>query len=378
MILIDLKLALFAVVLVAIAGLAGAWQLAARRSAWRRYGADRLQQTLEVVPFGMVVIDPGDAVVFSNAAARRLLGALGGGSPAALRQVLRRVNDPSQPEAQRSGLIHRPLPVRWWRYPLGERCTLLVLVDAGEQQRLVRQQQAFIGQLAHELRTPLTALVAHTEIARNPQTAEAVRRSSLETIQRETQRMARLVRDLLELHRLETTDDLPLQPTNVVLVAEEAVAQTILRVEERGLGLTFDADVALPLVLAQPDRLKQAFLNLLDNAVKYCRPGDTIAVRLEARPEGVRCVVQDTGPGIAAADLPHVAERLYRGRTEVEGSGIGLALVSEILRRHHASLSIESTTEGPASGTTVSWTLLYATTPPGQSNHTGTQDTKTA
>ena len=72
------------------------------------------------------------------------------------------------------------------------------------------------------------------------------------------------------------------------------------------------------------------FLNLLDNAVKYCRPDDAIRVRLEQRPSGVLCEVWDSGPGIAAVDLPHVVERLYRGRTDVEGSGIGLAAARRI------------------------------------------------
>jgi signal transduction histidine kinase len=355
MILLDLKLALFVAVLALAAVLIGAGRLAG----WSRRRRAGAWPALDTVPFGVIVTGHDGAVVFANRATRRLLGGEQVGS-IDLDGWVRRFDPPAQPDSARSGVIHRPLPLRWWRYPLDDHGALLVLADNAEQQRFVRQQQVFLGQLSHELRTPLTALVAHTALARDPGTAEPVRRSSLDTIARETQRMARLVRDLLELHRLETADDLPLQPTDLALVAEDAIAQVILLAEERGLRLSFDADSPLRPVLAQPDRLKQVFLNLLDNAIKYCRAGDTVHVRLEARPDGVHCLVRDSGPGIAADDLPRVAERLYRARTDVEGSGLGLALINEILRRHNTSLAIESTTTGPATGTTCHWLLPYA------------------
>jgi two-component system phosphate regulon sensor histidine kinase PhoR len=356
MILLDLKLTLFVAGLALLAALAGAAWLAGRGGR-RPSGA---WASLDVVPFGLIVTELDDTIVFANAAARRLLRGDQEGATADLRDWVRRFDVATQPEAARSGMIHRPLPLRWWRFPLENRGALLVLADNAEHQRLVQQQQVFLGQLSHELRTPLTALVAHTALARDPRTSEPIRRSSLDTIAGETQRMARLVRDLLELHRLETADDLPLQPTDLALVAEEAIAQVILLAEERGLRLSFEADAPLRPVLAQPDRLKQVFLNLLDNAIKYCRPGDSVQVRLEARPDGARCMVRDSGPGIDAAHLPRVAERLYRARTDVEGSGLGLALIGEILRRHHTSLLIESATTGPATGTTCLWVLPYA------------------
>jgi signal transduction histidine kinase len=313
----------------------------------------------DALPFGVVVTRADGDPLLSNTAARRLLNVAD--EEPLTNAALRRFSEPAQNDIARTGLLMaQQTPLRWWRYPLDDVGMLLVLADESDQQRFLQQQRAFIGQLSHELRTPLTSLAAHTEIVRSLQTTETVRSSSLETIERETKRMARLVRDLLELHRLETSADLSLQPTNLALVAEEAVAEIILQAEQRGLCVEYDAATPLPMALAQPDRLKQVFLNLLDNAVKYCRAGDTIKIRLEAQPDGVRCVIQDTGPGIPAADLPHVTERLYRGRTGVEGNGIGLALVSEIVRRHDATLLIESATE-VETGTKVSWTLHAAT-----------------
>lgn len=225
--------------------------------------------------------------------------------------------------------------------------------------RLARQHHAFIGQLSHELRTPLTALLAHAALARSPISSAAVRETSLATLEHEASRMARLVRDLLELHRLETGADLPLIPTNAVIIAEEATASVLGLADEREIEVVFAAAVGLPLVLGHPDRLKQVWINVLTNATRYCPPHATVTMHLSATAEGVLCQVADTGPGIAAADLPHVTEPLYRGRTSAEGSGLGLALVRQILHRHATSLHIESRTE-PPTGTTVWWVLPYA------------------
>jgi two-component system phosphate regulon sensor histidine kinase PhoR len=364
MILLDLKLALFSIIVPIVVGLVVVWYLARHRKALLRRGPISAWELCEPLPFGVIVVEASGAIAFTNAAARHLLRVIDADPRDAVQQILHQLAHDTTIMTARGGYISKPQPLRWWRYPLPDEHTLLVLSDEREQQQSARQQHAFVGQLAHELRTPLTALLTHTEIARDPRTPQHLRFTSMDTIERETQRMTRLVRDLLELHRLEVAPDFPLQPTDLALVAEDAIAQTILRAEEAGLSITFEADTVLPLVLAQPDRLKQVFLNLLDNATKSCRPGDSIRVHLEAQAEGVRCIVRDTGPGIPAAHLPHITERLYRVQADVEGNGIGLALVSEILRRHNTTLTIESSTQSPVSGTMMSWTLSYATPQP--------------
>jgi signal transduction histidine kinase len=359
MMLIDLKLALF-VALLLLAGCAATVWAGARRVLQRPASVNTaLADIHEELPLGLALLYPDGAVLHANAEAQRMLpgldvtSLLGGTS-------LRRDGEPPRRDTPSSGLITHPVALRWWCYPLDDQGTLLLLVDNGEYQRLVGRQHAFIGQLAHELRNPLTALIAHLDVVRNPATGEALRDRSLDTIQHEIHRLARLVRDLLELHRLEAGGDLALRPTNLLLVVEDALAQVYPRAEQRGAHMTLDAARPLPLVRAHADRLTQVFLNLLDNAVKFCRPGDSITVRLSVLPEGVRCAVADSGPGIADADLPHVRAALYRGRADVEGSGIGLALVDEIVRRHHAALEIESATDPARSGTVCSWTLPIA------------------
>jgi len=223
-----------------------------------------------------------------------------------------------------------------------------------------RVKDEFLATLSHELRTPLTAILAHVELLRGAAGLDAAQRSSVAFIHRETERIARLVGDLLELGRLNSAGELPLRPIDPLLAAEEAIAAVILAAEERRVEVELEAASPQPRVLADPDRIRQVFLNLLDNAVKYARPGDRVIVRLEPAPGRVRCVVRDSGPGIPAEHLAHVRERLYRGRRDVEGSGLGLALVDEILRLHNTELRLESRTDGPERGTLARFELAIA------------------
>ncbi len=119
------------------------------------------------------------------------------------------------------------------------------------------------------------------------------------------------------------------------------------------------------------DRLHQVFLNLLENALLYCRPGDRVTISLRRTPKGVECVVCDTGPGIPAEHLPHITRPFYRAAPQaVPGSGLGLAIVEEVLRRHGSRLEIESRTEGPERGTQVRFVLPAET---GASSHRARQ-----
>lgn len=170
--------------------------------------------------------------------------------------------------------------------------------------------------------------------------------------------MARLVNLMLELGRLETSAEIERRPVDLLALVEQAIAFTTPQAEEREIALSLQADTPLPPVVGDADRLMQVFLNLLDNVVKHCRPGDRAVVSLERAEEGVVCAVRDTGPGIPAEHLACVTRRFYRAAPEaVEGSGLGLALVEEILRRHGSHLEIESRTEGEETGTCVRFVL---------------------
>jgi len=250
--------------------------------------------------------------------------------------------------------------VRWWVHPsmAGD---VVLLWDVTAYHRTEEAAHVLLSTLAHELRNPLSTIRTHVEVLNLPDVPPDVYRQSLNILREETGRLARLVDQMLELGRLNMTPELDLRPSDVLAVVEQVLAVLQPRADEKGLTLNLVADTPMPTVLADPERLYQVFLNLLDNALSYCHPGDTITVTLKTRDEEIYCEVRDTGPGIPAAHLPHITRRFYRGTdARGQGSGLGLAIVEEILKRHGSILHIESHTQGPERGTRASFTLRKA------------------
>jgi signal transduction histidine kinase len=228
--------------------------------------------------------------------------------------------------------------------------------------RAARQMQVdFVANVSHELRTPLTAVKGTVETLRDGAVDDPqVRDRFLETVEGETDRLIRLVNDLLTLSRADS-EALTLQRETVDLVdlARHIVERVTPQAEGRGLQLRVEALPDALLCLADRDHIEQVLLNLLDNGLKYSRPGGTVTVRVGGGPEGsARLQVQDEGIGIPAGELPRIGERFYRAdraRSRAEGgSGLGLAIAQALVEAHGGRLSIESE-EGQ--GTQVTFTL---------------------
>jgi len=300
MILIDLKLALIALLMVLCAG--AIWRTTRQNPRVTVQADGKLRAVSESLPFGLAILDSTGAIIAANDLAIHWLHMLNTTSQTKSMQLPPALSAALNQPAATTGVITHPVTLRWWYNRMDQNSAVLLLFDQSEQQQLINQHQAFIGQLSHELRTPLTSLIAHLDIARNPATSAELRAASLDSLHQETHRLARLVRDLLELHRLETTADLLLQPTDIVLLAEAVIGQMFPRIEEHSLNLALESSASAPLIMGHADRLRQVFQNILDNAIKYCRPGDTINVTFKLVPEGVECAISDSGPGIPAAD----------------------------------------------------------------------------
>lgn len=248
------------------------------------------------------------------------------------------------------------LVMSWWICALPH-LYLLFLTDMTDQHRLQKSTQTFLSNLSHELRTPLTAVLAHLEVIQNTNADETVKNRSLQIVHQEIQRLSRLVQDMLQLVRLEMSEEIEKRPINLLLVAEAAIAQMILKAESKNVALSLEATPPLPRILGDTDKLRQVFLNILDNSLTYCRPRDRIEVYLLPESNGVRVHVFDTGPGISPEHLPYLTKRFYRVNHQTNGSGLGLAIVAEILRHHHSTLEISSQSQEEQTSTTVSFLL---------------------
>ncbi|HFC11515.1 MAG TPA: HAMP domain-containing histidine kinase, partial [Anaerolineae bacterium] len=144
---------------------------------------------------------------------------------------------------------------------------------------------------------------------------------------------------------------------DLILVAEEAIAEMILLAERQDNHLTLVCgDVGLN-VYANRDKLKQVLLNLLDNSLTYCLAGDAITVTVAEENDTILCTVADTGNGIPQQHLARITEQFYRADRQHPGSGLGLAIVKEIVKQHDGHLTITSSTEGAYKGTCVTISL---------------------
>jgi len=222
--------------------------------------------------------------------------------------------------------------------------------DMTARLQAARQMQVdLVANVSHELRTPLTSLKGMLETLRGGAVDDPeVRDHFLGTIENETDRLVRLVNDLLLLSQVDS-DALNLRRTSVDL--GELIQSTITRLspgtEAQGLVLNTIVSPDAPLAWADPDRIEQVLLNLLDNAIKYSPSGGKVTISMDVGDgQFVRVQVQDEGAGIPAEDLPYIGQRFYRtdqARSRSQGgSGLGLAIVKALVEAHGGRFWLES------------------------------------
>ncbi|HEX5201046.1 ATP-binding protein [Paractinoplanes rhizophilus] len=221
---------------------------------------------------------------------------------------------------------------------------------ADEVARAETVRRRLSADIAHELRTPLAGLQAGLEELRDGlQPADASRLAALHD---QALRLGRIVQDLADLSAAEAAA-LSLHPVDTDLsgVASAALAAQRPRLDTAGLTVSTELGHPAP-VFGDPDRLHQAVSNLLANAARYCRPGDRVHIAVRVDGDDAVLRLADTGPGIAPDELPHVFDRLWRGRgaAGTAGSGIGLAVVRELITAHSGTVGIDSP---PTGGVTV-------------------------
>ena len=346
---------------------------------WGRDAVDELrglvetrETVLDSVPDPLLMLDQNGRVVRANLSARLLLGkALRGRD---LASVLRNpvvldavasvlAGGPAQlvdlslsdPVERDFAVGVQPLPMR---APDGT-TALLSMHDVTSLRRAEQMRADFVANASHELRTPLASLVGFIETLRGPaRDDEEARDRFLGIMQEQATRMGRLVGDLLSLSRIELNEHLP--PTQAValdVILDNLAATFELQAARRKMRLQLDYPGDLPRVVGDEDELAQLFQNLIDNALKYGRPGTVVRIAASRpgrtpggfprAPHGaVAIAVADEGDGIAREHLPRLTERFYRvdpaRSKQAGGTGLGLAIVKHIVSRHRGALTIES------------------------------------
>lgn len=216
-----------------------------------------------------------------------------------------------------------------------------------------KMKNDFISTISHEMKTPLTAIKGWAETLQTMNGSEAdpaLTKRGLEVIVDETTRLTGVVNDLLDLSKL-ANGRLTLKYEKIDYLAE--LDQTIYMFKDRSMREGIELVYNVPNVPApaegDPDRIDQVFVNILDNAFKYTKQGGKITVYAELIPPEeesskakLRIYVEDTGCGIAKEELPRIRRKFYKSNISVSGSGIGLAVVDEIVKMHNGTMDIQS------------------------------------
>lgn len=241
---------------------------------------------------------------------------------------------------------------------------LLLFQDLTELRGLQTMRRELIGNISHELRTPLAGIKAMLETLKEGAIEDKQAAADfLSRIEGEADRMTQMVSEITELSRIETgRAELRMTPLNLKLLVEEVAAQLNPLAQRHQVIITTDLATDLPAGRGDKDRIRQALVNLVHNAIKFNHPGGSVTMSTKASGESVIVSVSDTGVGIPEEELPHVFERFYkadRARTR-GGSGLGLAIAKHIVQAHGGSIWAQSE-EGQ--GSTFSFSLPIPANP---------------
>ena len=239
---------------------------------------------------------------------------------------------------------------------IGDLCTAINHM-ADELSNAEAMKNEFISSVSHELRTPLTAIKGWAETLMidgggSPETMK----KGVGVIVNETERLSQMVEELLDFSRMQN-GHFTLQMANMDILAELGDAVLIYsdKARRESKEIIYNEPEMLPIVFGDKNRIRQVFINVIDNAVKYSSAGDTVTIKAFEENGNIIVSVADTGVGIKESDLAKVKTKFYKANHTRRGSGIGLAVADEIVTMHGGSMDIAS--EGEGLGTTVTITL---------------------
>lgn len=215
-----------------------------------------------------------------------------------------------------------------------------------------KMQSEFISQLSHELRTPLTVITGWSETLLSDENMDADTRQGMKIISSEAKRLTEMVMELLDFTRMQDGRvTLSVEPTDIRGEFEDTVYMYGSHLAQDGIELRYeDNDEDIPEIPCDPKRLRQVFLNILDNARKHGGEGGRIDASMHYEDDAVVVRIRDYGPGIPEDEIPLVKKKFFKGSSKARGTGIGLSVCDEIVKMHGGELTLEN---APGGGTLV-------------------------
>lgn len=343
------------------------------------------------------LLDANRRVLAANAAGEAMFGVVEPGRDFVWRvrqpDCLRLIDEVRRGEARAQGVVTLNAPVRGVFQVTAAEVhggahknaprVVVSFADVSHIRDAEQMRSDFVANVSHELRSPLTALSGFIETLRGPARGDvAASDRFLGLMEREAQRMTRLIADLLSLSRVEDRERVrPRGAANLQSVLSRVIATLAHQAEKDGVSLTLTAaDSPALLIAGDEDELTQVFQNLIENAIKYGGRDNPVEVTLSRAPSAagmvggaIRASVRDHGPGIDKSHHSRLTERFYRvdtGRSRDKGgTGLGLAIVKHIVQRHRGRLVIEST---PGQGS--EFTVLFPALAQGAPDSDGASD----
>lgn len=225
---------------------------------------------------------------------------------------------------------------------------IIVIYDVTKEEKHEQMRKDFVANVSHELRTPLTTIKSYIEaLDEGAIKDEEIATNFIKVANQETDRMVRLVNDLLTLSRIEG-DALELKRTTISIstMIEDVIDRFNIKLKEKEIDCIYHAAEDLPMIFVDPDKIDQVLNNLIYNAIKYTDPGGEIKITSYVKDEKVFIEIADSGTGIPSEDLSFLFERFYRvdkaRSRERGGTGLGLAITREIIKAHQGNIVVES------------------------------------
>jgi two-component system, OmpR family, phosphate regulon sensor histidine kinase PhoR len=332
------------------------------------------QTILGAMPDGLAVVDERRTVQLMNPELRRIFGVSDKVSGGTLLELVHnaavdrlaveaiRVQEPQRDSIELSRGGSEPRELEITAVPFGEsspdtKGAVILFRDVTHFRKVEKMRRDFVANVSHELRTPLSIFRGYLEtLIDDPHQPPGELLRILEVMERHSNRLNALVEDVLSLARLESPGmELTLSEVDLPELLHSVMRDWEKRLAAKQLKSHLNFPGNLPRLRADETRLQELIYNLLDNAVKYSKPGGTVFLRAEPAGESVRISVADQGIGIPENDLPRIFERFYRAdksrSSEHSGTGLGLSIVKHIAQLHGGSVEAESEL---GKGTTIS------------------------